>query len=120
MGKIVLDEPLATQIRREAEAQGMDVEAFVEAAIKHYRFKMQKEKIDVEAQWWRTQLEDVRKRYSGEFVAVHHQEVVDHDRDEEALQKRIRAKFGKTTIYITPAAGRRELRIVSTRLSRTL
>jgi len=44
--------------------------------------------------------------------------VVDHDHDEESLRKRIRAKYGKTAVLLTPAEGRRELRIVSTRLSR--
>jgi len=50
-------------------------------------------------------------------VAIHLHAVVDHDKSEEALRKRIRAKYGKTAVLIAPSHGRRELRIVSTRLT---
>ena len=119
MGDIVLSEPLASQIRREAEAQGVPVEQFLEAALRHYRFEAQRTKINAEAQWWRAAPPELRAQYAGEFVAVHNQQVVDHDRDEENLRRRVRARYGKTAVLLTPAEGRRELRIVSTRLSRT-
>lgn len=119
MSDIVLGEPLASQIRREAEAQGMAVEQLIEAALRRYRFAAQQAKINAEALWWRTASPDLRAQYAGEFVAVHNQQVVDHDRDEERLRKRIRARYGKTAVLLTPAEERRELRIVSTRLSRT-
>jgi hypothetical protein len=119
MSDIVLGEPLASQIRREAEAQGVAVEKLIEAALRHYRFESQRMKINAEAQWWRSVPPETRAHYAREFVAIHHQQVIDHDRDEESLRKRIRAKYGKTAILLTPAEGRRELRIVSTRLSGT-
>ena len=118
MSDIVLGEPLASQIRREAEAQGMAVEQLIEAALRRYRFEAQRAKINAEALWWRTAPPDIQAQYAGEFVAVQNQQVVDHDRDEESLRQRIRARYGKTAILLTPADGRRELRIVSTRLSR--
>jgi len=119
MSDIVLSEPLASQIRREAEVQGMAVEQLIEAALRHYRFAAQRAKINAEALWWRTASPETRAQYAGEFVAIHNQQVVDHDRDEESLRKRIRARYGKTAILLTTAEGRRELRIVSTRLSHT-
>jgi len=118
MTDIVLGEPLASQIRREAEAQGIAVEQLIEAALRRYRFEAQRAKINAEALWWRTAPPETQAQYAGEFVAIHNQQVVDHDRDEESLRKRIRAKYGKTAILLTPAEGRREFRIVSTRLSR--
>jgi len=118
MSEIVLGEPLASQIRQEAEAQGLKVESLIEAALRHYRFQAQRNKINAEAEWWRRATPEICARYTGEFVAIHNREVVDHDWDEEALRKRIRAKYGKTAILLTPAEGRRELRIVSTRLAR--
>ena len=118
MSEIVLGEPLASQIRREAETQGLAVEELIEAALRHYRFQAQRAKINAEAQWWRAAPSETRARYAGEFVAIHDRQVVDHDHDEESLRKRIRAKYGKTAVLLTPAEGRRELRIVSTRLSR--
>jgi hypothetical protein len=49
MSDIVLSEPLASQIRREAEVQGMAVEQLIEAALRHYRFAAQRAKINAEA-----------------------------------------------------------------------
>ena len=54
----------------------------------------------------------------GEYVAIHNREVVDHDSDEGLLRKRIRTAYGKTPILLTPADGKREYRITSTRLTR--
>ena len=80
-------------------------------------FQAQRKKIDAEAEWWRAVSPETRAGYAGEFVAIHDRQVVDHDRDEDTLRKRIRAKFGKTAVLLAPAEGQRELRIVSTRLA---
>jgi hypothetical protein len=118
MSEIVLGEPLASQIREAAEAQGMAVENLIEAALRQYRFQAQQAKLDAEAQWWRGVTQSVRASYNGEYVAVHNHEVVDHDADEEILRRRIRARFGKVAVLISPSEGRREWRVVSTRLTR--
>ena len=116
MGEIIVHEPLASQIRQEAEQAAVDAENLIATAVRHYRFQAQRRKIEAEAEWWRGVPVEVRARYAGEFIAVHDKAVLDHDRDEEALRKRIRTRYGKTSILITPAEGRREFRIVSTRL----
>jgi hypothetical protein len=118
MSEIVLGEPLASQIREAAETQGVAVEEVIEAAWRQYRFQAQRAKIDAEVQWWRAAAPELRAHYAGEFVAVHNRQVVDHDRNEETLRRRIRTKYGKTAILVTPAEGRREWRMVSTGLTR--
>lgn len=117
MSEIVVHEPLASYIRQEAEAEGIGVESLLDAALRHYRFEAQRKKINSEAEWWRALPAEARAPYAGESVAVHNRQVVDHDHDEEALRKRVRIKYGKTAILITPAEGPRELRIISTRLA---
>ena len=117
MSEIVLREPLSSQIQNDAEVGGVSVETLIEDALRHYRFQSQRKKIDAEAEWWRAVSPETRAGYAGEFVAIHDRQVVDHDRDEDTLRKRIRAKFGKTAVLLTPAEGQRELRIVSTRLA---
>lgn len=97
-------------------AGGVDAENLIATAMRHCRFQAQRRKIEAEAEWWRGVSSELRARYTGEFVAVLDQAVLDHDRDEEALRRRIRTRHGKTPILITPAEGRREFRIVSTRL----
>ena len=118
MGEILLSEPLASAIRRDAETEGLTVEAFLESALRHYRFEAQRRKIASESSWWWSVEPEVRSRYAGEFVAIHEHAVVDHDRDEEAMRRRIRSQYSKAAILITPAEYRRSLRLVSTRLQR--
>ena len=117
MREMILNDPLASEIRRAAETEGVPAEELIETALRQYRFQAQRKKIDAETAWWRSQPSNVRERYRHEFVAVHQQTVVDHDRDEDTLRQRIRSKYGKTAILLAPAEGEREIRIVSTHLA---
>jgi hypothetical protein len=114
---LILSESLASQIRREAAAQGVNVDTLLKEALRHYRFKVQKEKISTESAWWWSLPPEVRASYGNEYVAVHNQQVVDHDPVEETLRQRVRTRYVKTAILITPASGRPEFRITSTRWS---
>ena len=116
MAEIVLGEPLASQIRETAEANGIAVEDLIETALRKYRFHAQQAKLDEEALWWRDVSPGPREGYAGEFVAIHQRQVVDHDRDEQVLRQRIRAQYGKQPVLVAPSRGRREWRLVSTRL----
>ncbi|MBI5350636.1 MAG: hypothetical protein HZB77_15175, partial [Chloroflexi bacterium] len=46
MSEIVLKDPLASQLRNEAKAEGVEVETLVESALRHYRFQLQRKKIN--------------------------------------------------------------------------
>jgi len=118
MSKIILDDPLASQIRQEAKAQGIEIEKYLESVIKHYRFHTQRTIVAAEAEWWAQQPAGEKTSYLGEFVAIHQHAVIDHDPDEDVLRKRIRAKYGKTAILLTPAEGSRHYQIVSTHITR--
>ena len=118
MSDLIVKEPLASQLRQQAEAQGMTPEEFLEAAMRRARFEANRRAIEDESAWWRGAAPSLRAQYAGEFVAVHNHSVVDHDPDEEVLRKRIRDRFGYIPILLTPAEGQREYRIVSTRLTR--
>lgn len=116
MSELVVHEPLASEIRDAARAEGMDAESLLAAALRHYRFQAQRNKVDDESRWWRDAPGEMRAKYAGEHVAIHSHAVVDHDRDEDVLRRRIRAHYGKTAVLITRADGPGELRFVSTRL----
>jgi hypothetical protein len=118
MAEIILGEPLASQLRAEAEAQGMAIEDLIAAALRQYRFQAQRAKREAEVTGWRELPPATRLPYADEYVAVHDPQVVDHDRDEANLQKRIRRHCGRTAVLITPGSGRPEWRVVSTRLTR--
>jgi hypothetical protein len=43
--------------------------------------------------WFIEHYEELVERFDGEFVAIYHQRVVDHDEDIASLMKRIRKKY---------------------------
>lgn len=115
MARLVLEEPLAAELQEAAKQENMTVEAWLAEAVKRARWEGQRAKIREESDWWDAQPLATRKKFS-KFVAVHHQEVVDTDDDEQTLINRIRQKYGKTAVLITPIEERREVRVVNYRI----
>lgn len=50
--------------------------------------------------WFEDHYEELVEKFDGEFVAVHEQRVVDHDRDVSALMKRIEAKYSADRVFV--------------------
>lgn len=77
-------------------------------------------KIHAEAEAWRALPDTVRRRYPGEFVAVHEGQVIDHDPDRVTLHLRVRGRLGDVPVLITPAdpPASREFQMLSPRLER--
>ena len=116
MGKLVVEEPLASQILEEAKNQDITVEEFLETAVYEIKSRARRKKINAETVWWESVNMETRQKYKGEFVAVHNKQVVDHDADEEILRDRTRKKYGKLAVPIMPWTGMREIRVVSFRI----
>ena len=55
-----------------------------------------------QAAWYARPLEE-RQSYPGEFIAVHNQQVVDHDPDQRSLYLRVRERFGRSPVLIVHA-----------------
>ena len=107
---------LAQAIQSQASTRGLAVEDFLRAVMRRENTLAARRKIEQEQAWWLSLPLGERAKYEGEFVAVHNRRLIDHDTDEIALHKRIRAKYGKTPVLIIPAEGPREIRIFSPRL----
>jgi hypothetical protein len=116
MFDLVVPDDLAREIHQQAKIKGVAAEAVLEAAWRHYRTLANRKKIDEETTWWSSQTEEIKCQFQGEYVAIHHHAVVDHDPDRVALHKRIREKHGKIAVLIIPAEGPRDIRILSPRL----
>jgi len=115
MTTLQISDELAQEIWQEAETRGLPVEDFLKAAVRRERTLADRRKIEQEQAWWLGQPLKERAKYDGQFVAIHNQSLVDHDEDEEALQRRIRAKYGRTAVLLMPADGPREIHIFSPR-----
>lgn len=62
----------------------------------------QKLVIDREMEAYLQQHEQLLTIYRGQSIAMHNGEVIDHDPDEVALSQRVRARYGKEPVLITP------------------
>lgn len=118
MTDLQIPDDLAEEIRREAAAEGLTTEAVLLTAWRHYRTLAQRRKIEAELNWWESLPANERREYSGQHVAVHQRQVVDHDLDPTALHNRVRERFGRTAILLIPADGPREICILSPRFER--
>jgi len=118
MTTLQVSKELAGTIQREAKTRGMSVDDYLRSVIQRERTLKARQKIEQEQEWWLALPLSERAKYEGEFIAVHDQKLIDHDKDETALNRRIREKYGKTPVLVMPAEGPREIRIYSPQLVR--
>jgi len=109
MKVLTVSDELAKEIESEAQARGLEVEELLKQAIRRERTLAERKKIEREQTWWLAQPLTERAKYSGKYIAVHNQELVDSDVDSDALYRRVRAKFGRTPVLMMPAEGPREI-----------
>jgi hypothetical protein len=114
-----ISEELAGAIQREAQNRGLSVEEYLYGAIRRERTLTERQQIEQEQEWWFSLPLSKRADYEGQSVAIYHRQLVDHDKDEKALYRRIRKKYGNTPVLIIPAEGPREIRVFSPRLIRS-
>jgi len=69
-------------------------------ALEYYFRARQREKIHQEIEAYEAMHPILWKRMPGEWVAIHNQQLIDHDTDDVALHRRIRAQYGRTSILI--------------------
>ncbi|MGB8645920.1 MAG: hypothetical protein WCF84_11835 [Anaerolineae bacterium] len=118
MSILQIPDDLAQIIQQQARLRGVPIEDFLSSAVLREQTLADRLKIEQEQEWWLGLPLKERAQYQGEFIAVHEQQLVDHDKDNRALHERIRAKYGRTAILIMPAEGPREIRIFSPRIIR--
>jgi hypothetical protein len=109
MAVLQISDDLVKTIRDEATIRGMTIETYLSGAVARERTMSDRRKIEREQGWWLNLSLSERAKYEGEFVAVHNQELVDHDIDQNALYRRIRERYGNTAVLIMPAEGPREI-----------
>ncbi len=55
--------------------------------------------------WFEEHYDELVRKFDGEFVAVHEQKVVDHDRELSALMNRIEAKYPADHVFVDFVSG---------------
>lgn len=97
---IVLRPHLREALENTAEQEARTLDDLVNEAVGLYVHRLQEEKIRREAQAYERMHPDLRDQFLGQWVAIHDQQLVDHDSNTEALTRRIRAKFGRVSVLI--------------------
>lgn len=109
---VELKEPvLVQQVAQLARTQERLPEDVVEAAVRSYLEALDEQAIhrETEAFW---QLHDeLLLLYPNQYVALRNSVVVDHDKDVSRLERRVRDRYGLTSVLIAPVTpvGRRDL-----------
>ncbi len=100
MEAIELKPELRQTLEQVALQQASSVTTLVNQAVENYLRQQQRAKLDQEIAAFEKMHPELKKSYLGEWVAVHQQALVDHDKDVPALYRRIRAKYGRTSVLI--------------------
>lgn len=100
--------------------ENKEVSDLVNEALKYYLWTAKERKIDQEMEAYRAMHAELKRRFLGQYVAVHDGKLVDHDTDRGALSRRVRQEYGNVAVLITPVEEEpeREFTILSPRLER--
>ena len=97
---IRLEPTLMAHLDEVAAQSNIQVGDLVNQAVSRFLDELNRRKIRAEGEAFRRMHAMLLDRYRGEYVAVHHGQVVDHDPQVRELSRRIRARFGKTPVLI--------------------
>lgn len=97
---IPVKDDLAHEIRQVADQEGLQVEEFVEQALRRQLTLINRQKLQAENEAFRTMRAELEAQFPGKYVAIDRGKVVDHDTHRRQLYLRIRQKFGNTAVLI--------------------
>lgn len=93
---------LVQRVERLARATNKHEDQVVEIAVQEYLDQIEREKIHAETEAFWRMYADLQNQYLGEYVAVHEQQLVDHDQDVLRLEQRVVERFGDIAILVAP------------------
>ncbi|MCB9141978.1 MAG: hypothetical protein H6646_06845 [Anaerolineales bacterium] len=100
MDAIVLEPTLRSRLEQDAAQEVRSVNDLVNEAVAQYLRQRQQAKIDREIVAYEDMHGQLVRDHLGEWVAIHDQQLVDHDSDRVALYRRVRARYGRTSVLI--------------------
>ncbi|MEK9164021.1 MAG: DUF5678 domain-containing protein [Chloroflexota bacterium] len=100
METIELRPDLREMLEKDAVRESKSVNEAVNEAVRRYLHERQREKIGREVKAFIAMHAELKEKYFGLWVAVHDGKLIDHDSDCGALYKRVRARYGKTSVLI--------------------
>ena len=100
METIVLRPDLQETLEERAKQAAKSVNDLVNEAVEQYLRAQQRQKLDREIAAYERLHPELRQSHLGQWVAMHQQQLVDADADQAALYRRVRARYGRTSVLI--------------------
>jgi len=100
MSTLTLPPQLIAELEQAASEQAVNAEQLLEDAVRTYLRQLERDKIKTEANAFRKLHPELVKQYLGRYVALHNGDVVDSDKDFQALHQRIRQRFGRQAVLL--------------------
>ena len=116
--QVMLPQHLFDKLHKVAEQRQTDILHLLDQVMENYLAQDSLAQIEVEQRAYEAQHAELSTRYTGEYIAMHRGQVIDHDSDRVALSRRVRASYGNAPILITPvlAEARQTIRVRSPHL----
>lgn len=117
--QISLPAVLVNELDQVANLQHTDLVTIVSRAIERYLREQAHQDIEQEQRAYAAQHTQLLSTYAGQYIAMHHGQVVDHDENRAILSQRVRKRFGRAPVLITPvlAQPQQTITVRSPRLS---
>jgi predicted transcriptional regulator len=100
MASIHLDTELIKRLQAAAQERSMSVEASLDEAVRAYLRQLEAEEMKKNIAVFEAKHSELLRNYSGWFVAIHAEKVVDKDEDYLKLHRRIRQRYGYQPVLI--------------------
>ncbi len=100
MQTIVLEPRVLEGLNREAKTQARDLNEIVNETLEKYLQERRRAKLLDEIQAYIKLHPRLKKKYLGQWVAIHEHKLVDHDGEHAVLYRRVREKYGRAAVLI--------------------
>lgn len=97
---IVLKPELRDFLETSAQQEDKSVNEVINEALEYYFRAKQEEKLSKEIEAFEAMHRELWEKLPYQWVAIHNQTLVDHDTDDVALFRRIRARYGRVSILL--------------------
>jgi hypothetical protein len=100
MVMLALQPELVEQLESVAAERSVMPDELLETAVRAYLRQIEREQIEAEVAAFRAMHAGLSEQFLGQYVAINHGKVVDHDLDFQALHSRIRQRYGRQPVLL--------------------
>lgn len=117
---VTLEPELAEQVTQLAQQRHRNATEMIQEAVRRYLAEVRQEKIAAERAAFEAQHAALLAQYEGAYVAMHEEQVIDHDPELRELHLRVFERLGHTPVLLkrVTSGPERELVFRSPRIER--